>query len=61
MSTPGNESKPQSPHKNYAPECPKCHAGMKIRTVVPREREDIFGYRCDKCGEYVDRTVPRAR
>jgi uncharacterized Zn finger protein len=50
---------PKSRFETCAPECPQCRIDMKVQSIVSGKREDLVGYRCDNCGKFVNRIVPR--
>jgi predicted SprT family Zn-dependent metalloprotease len=51
--------KPKSRLQTHAPQCTRCRAPMKVRTLYPGRRMDDVTYRCDECGAEVMRSVPR--
>jgi len=56
--TPRRE-KPTSRLLANAPQCSRCNATMKVRTLRPRRKVDDVAYKCEDCGEQVVVAVPR--
>ena len=55
------QDRPKSRLAAHAPQCARCRAPMKVRTLFPGPKVDDVTYRCEQSGAEVEKPVPRAR